>query len=584
VKGVVRRCAFGVLVAAVVAGAGSAAGPASNGVILVLESGDLFTVRPDGTDRRRLTSDGRSSSAVFSPNGERIAFLKSDGSSPRDLYVMNADGTGGARVIASHPEATNGGGVRGITWSPDSARIAYFLTSKDPIRVIDARDGTPVLLPQSDDPRGPRPFGALEWSPDGSELLYDDGGDVWIQPLDGGPARRLVGLEGQDTRATWSPDGTRVAFIHASTQAAGGVYVVRRDGTDLRHVAATGTALLGTVRWKPDATAVVFDATVVEGVGPRNIQLSTSRILVAGAEGSVLGVLRDHVAGPIPSPDNAQLLVAQAFRVVPPGYQTPKPGVYAMNADGSCLTLVTTGTPAAWQPVPAVPLNPPRECVDLVLSATAPAVTGLRGVPYSLVVRNEGTLPATNVRLELRLDGDVRLVMDDATGRRCSVATATVTCRAARLAPGQTLEAAILARPEAALPVVAEVAASSDGRDSDPASNQEVVRTRVYPCWISGTDFNDVLRGTAAGEEICGRAGDDVIEGLAGADRLDGGSQRDTLVGGPGRDRLVGGRGNDTIFARDGERDTIECGWGEDRASVDRVDRVLRGCEHVSRR
>jgi hypothetical protein len=593
VTGVLARCAFAALATmVVVAGAGSAAGPASNGRILFVDAAnpgftglDLFTVNPDGSDRRRLTSDGRNSSAILSPNGERIAFLKSDGSSPRDLYVMNADGSGGARLIASHPETTNAGGIRGITWSPDSARIAYFLTSSSPIRVIDARDGTPVLLPQEEanDPRGPRPFGALEWSPDGSELVYDDGGDIWIKPLDGRPARQIVGVEGQDTRPTWSPDGSRIAFIHSGTQAAGGVYVVRRDGTDLRHVAATGTASVGTVRWKPDATAVVFDAAVIEGVGPRNTQLRTSRILVAGAEGSVLGVLRDHVAVPIPSPDNGQLLVG-AFRVVPPGYETPKPGVYAMNADGSCLTFVTSGTAVGWQRVPAVPINAPRDCVDLVLEATAPGVVGLRGALYILRVRNEGTRAARNVRLRISLDRDVRFAIGPATGMLCSQTGSAVTCRLEGLEPGFAETVHIHARPADAVPLVAEIDVSSDALDSDPASNDASLRTRVYPCWIAGTDFNDVLIGTQGGEQICARAGDDFVQSLGGADRVDGGWGRDRLVGGAGRDRLVGGRGNDTILARDGERDTIECGWGDDRAFVDRVDRVLRGCEHVSRR
>jgi hypothetical protein len=584
-KGVVVRCLIAVLAATAVVGTGSAAGPASNGRILLTESGgpqapfalDLFTVNPDGTDRRRLTADGRNSLATLSPNGERVAFLKSDGSAARDLYVMNADGTGGALLIATHPETSNTGGIRAIAWSPDSARIAYLLGAAQPIRIVDARNGTPFPLQQNGDPI---PQGRLEWSPDGGELLYDATDDIWAKPVDGSPARRVVALEGPDAEGTWSPDGTRVAFVHGGTEQSAGVYVVRRDGSDLRHVAATGSAPVRRVRWKPDGTAVVFEATRTEGVGPRNIPLTTSSILLAGAEGSVLRHLRDHVGRPLPSPDGGQLLV-DAMAVSAGGFETPKPGVYVMNADGTCLTLVTTGVGLDWQREPARPLNPRRECVDLVVSAAAEGVTGLRGPTYSLRVRNEGTLAAAGVRLQLIFDAEARfLIGADARGV-CSAAGPVATCRLGRLEPGQLFATAIGARPAAPVPLLARVVASSSARDSDPASDEVSVRTRVYPCWISGTDFNDVLRGTAAGEEICGRAGNDVIEGLGGSDRLDGGWQRDTLVGGPGRDRLVGGRGNDTIFARDGERDTIECGWGEDRAVVDRIDRVLRGCEHV---
>jgi Ca2+-binding RTX toxin-like protein len=55
------------------------------------------------------------------------------------------------------------------------------------------------------------------------------------------------------------------------------------------------------------------------------------------------------------------------------------------------------------------------------------------------------------------------------------------------------------------------------------------------------------------------------------------------LVGGKGHDTLNGGRGNDRIFARDGVRDHINCGSGNDSVRADRADVVARNCEHVSR-
>ena len=55
------------------------------------------------------------------------------------------------------------------------------------------------------------------------------------------------------------------------------------------------------------------------------------------------------------------------------------------------------------------------------------------------------------------------------------------------------------------------------------------------------------------------------------------------LVGGRGKDKLFGGAGNDTLDARDGKRDTVDCGAGRrDLARVDRRDRVRR-CERVKR-
>jgi hypothetical protein len=262
-----------------------------------------------------------------------------------------------------------------------------------------------------------------------------------------------------------------------------------------------------------------------------------------------------------------------------------RPGVYAMEADGSCLTFLTSGTSADWQPLPGASPSEPARCVDLVVRAAVVPPVGLRGISYSVVVRNDGVVPATGVRLVQRFDAKVRILIADRLRRYCSTSGATLTCEIAVLPPGgQELKFPIVARPRAGGVIQTTLTVSSSETDADSATNEASLRTRVFPCWIAGTDFRDTLVGTAAGERICARAGNDLVRGLGGNDVLDGGWHDDTLVGGEGRDRLIGGRGDDTILARDGELDTLECGWGDDRALVDRIDRVLRGCEVVRRR
>jgi Ca2+-binding RTX toxin-like protein len=82
---------------------------------------------------------------------------------------------------------------------------------------------------------------------------------------------------------------------------------------------------------------------------------------------------------------------------------------------------------------------------------------------------------------------------------------------------------------------------------------------------------------------VDGGAGRDTISGGTEEDELSGGAGKDTIVGGADPDLLSGGSGGDTINARDGGRDTINCGSGNDLARVDRFD-VVRRCEQVSRR
>jgi hypothetical protein len=86
------------------------------------------------------------------------------------------------------------------------------------------------------------------------------------------------------------------------------------------------------------------------------------------------------------------------------------------------------------------------------------------------------------------------------------------------------------------------------------------------------------LSGEGRANRLIGTVGGDRIAGGAGADRIDGRGGDDCLAGGPGRDSLNGGSGDDSIQARDGAADRLDCGAGEDVATVDPKD-TTRGCE-----
>jgi TolB protein len=591
VTGVVGRWALVALVAAGVAATASAGGPAGNGRIAFIDAEqaaggmDVYTVDPDGSRRTRLTFDGRSVGPVFAPDGARIAFLKSHPPA-LDLYVVNADGTGGARLLATHPEGQGGGiGIFDVVWSPDGSAIAYLLSraGTEELHVVDSRTGTPLPLP----PDGARKA-SLAWSPDGTLLAYSAGEGplfeneaIVVRPVAGGRARTLIDLPGRDQSPAWSPDGRWIAWLGDAEPGVRGIFVAASDGSGARLLARSPTWSAGPPRWAPDGTAVAFDGLVSTRPGPRSIPINVHGVFLARVDGRELTLLREHVARPRWSPDGRRILV-DAFAPGELGDYV-KPGVYGMNADGTCLTYVTRGISYDWQRLPGASPGSQERCVDLVVSARRVGLIGLRGVSYSLVVKNEGTQTATGVELVQRFDADVRLFIGRTSQRFCSASGAVLTCRTDDLEPRQVLALAVLARPARAGSLTSVVSVSANERDADPASNEASVGARIYPCWIAGTDFPETLTGTRAGEEICALAGGDVVRARGGDDVVDGGLQGDVLVGGAGRDRLVGGRGDDRIDARDGERDVVECGWGDDVATVDRFDVVRRGCERISR-
>jgi hemolysin type calcium-binding protein len=84
-------------------------------------------------------------------------------------------------------------------------------------------------------------------------------------------------------------------------------------------------------------------------------------------------------------------------------------------------------------------------------------------------------------------------------------------------------------------------------------------------------------------ENVVGGDGADILSGDKGPNKLSGGLDNDKLDGGAGSDVLDGGQGDDTISARDGTRDSVACGPGNDVAVVDAVDDVASDCEVVDR-
>jgi hypothetical protein len=120
------------------------------------------------------------------------------------------------------------------------------------------------------------------------------------------------------------------------------------------------------------------------------------------------------------------------------------------------------------------------------------------------------------------------------------------------------------------------------------APEEIVVRQITTSATMRGNGGNDVLK---TGD------GPDTLDGGAGDDQLDAGFGDDTIVGGPGKDRIsadtAGGDcgpvwckypyGNDTVDARDGEVDSISCGFGTDTVQADAIDVVDADCETVTR-
>jgi serine/threonine protein kinase len=96
------------------------------------------------------------------------------------------------------------------------------------------------------------------WSPDGSFVAYssDRSGkfDIWVQPVSGGDPVQITKGPGHNWQPDWSPDGKNI--VYRSEDGDGGLFVVPAFGGDgrERRIASFGYH----PRWSPDSSQVLF--------------------------------------------------------------------------------------------------------------------------------------------------------------------------------------------------------------------------------------------------------------------------------------------------------------------------------------
>jgi len=218
----------------------------------------LSVVSPNGSGRRRLTTDGQEyGMPAISPDGQRIAFTRfTPEVNGFTIFVMNADGTGQTPVIHRSPYF-DGEPV----WSPDGNQLAFSSWKDGPfgpyprIFVVNI-DGTGLrqLSPDVDDNFEYAADFGVSWSPDGTRIVFTRNGTLQVINVDGSGFTALPNEDGAQT-PWWSPDGTRIAY--ASGNPFGDIRIRNADGSNMV-VVTTNPAQEFSPRWSPDGRQLVF--------------------------------------------------------------------------------------------------------------------------------------------------------------------------------------------------------------------------------------------------------------------------------------------------------------------------------------
>jgi Tol biopolymer transport system component len=305
------------------------------GALAYFLDGDLYVADWNGANPIRIvngrpgtggcTDEFWAEGTIWSPDGRYLAARHAtkcqDGLSEwSDAVIIDPEG----EVVASIPSE---GWL--ISWSPDSTRVAVWITWGETIGIYGldgARQGLLTLPP------GLMAGGDFDpvWSSDGASLLVPHGVEI---PLDGSTPRQLPPDDPRSHDAAYSPDGSRVAYVDRVDHV-GSLVVAAADGSDAREVIAPWVQR---PVWSPTGDRIAF--VYSEGLASselRVLDVATSEVtsLVAGGGGS------DHVSGVIEfSPEGDRILFSRTE-----DRDRGTSSLWSINADGSDPRRLVTGT------------------------------------------------------------------------------------------------------------------------------------------------------------------------------------------------------------------------------------------------
>jgi dipeptidyl aminopeptidase/acylaminoacyl peptidase len=254
----------------------------------------IWVAALDGSEEpRQFTSGERNDgSPRWSPDGRWLAFVSNregddEKKSKGQLYVLPADG-GEPRKLTDGKES-----VESLTWSPDSSRIAF--ARRVPDEAYEEED---------DRKRAPRRFTRVFFKLDSVGWIGDRRKHVFVVDLDGGDERQLTDGDCENDNPAWSPDGKRIVFWSMrgerwDVEFVEALYELELDsgGAEPKRLSQPDESA-SNASFSPDGSRIAYIYAPEDGTYPHH-----SQIAVMNADGSdrrILTASLDRQCAPFP--------------------------------------------------------------------------------------------------------------------------------------------------------------------------------------------------------------------------------------------------------------------------------------------
>ncbi len=243
----------------------------------------IWMVNIDGSNNRQITFSNESeSSPRFSPDGKYLSFSSSRPGKTRGNQVWLLDRSGGEAFQLTELK----GRLQGHEWSPDSKRLALVIGDPDP-------DADPNPSPQPGaTPRVAKPIviDRYRFKQDGQGYLLK-GRHTYIYLFDIATKKldRLTKSKWDESSPSWSPDGTRIAFMSNHSEdpdrdPAAQLYVADATPGDTETQLTLAGVRAGRARpeWSPDSKTIA----ILEGDEQKYGAYNMDHLTLVRADGS----------------------------------------------------------------------------------------------------------------------------------------------------------------------------------------------------------------------------------------------------------------------------------------------------------